>query len=86
LAKSGIRRIKFSVYGNPNQGQYDQLWKCFGDKSFLVKCFEKTVEIYYLDKKFPLAYERKKYKNERDRLTEERSRQREIIADRIVLS
>jgi hypothetical protein len=24
LAKSEIRRIKFSVYGNPNQGQYDQ--------------------------------------------------------------
>jgi hypothetical protein len=63
-----------------------KLWKCFGDKSFLVKCFEKTVEIYCFDQKFPLAYECKKYKNERDRLAEERSRQREIIAERIALS
>jgi hypothetical protein len=83
---SEITSINLAVDGQPDdmEGYRNEgLWKCFGDETFLVKCYKNGIEIYCFDKDFASPVEYHLYRKERDQRAEKRSEGRMRYADQV---
>jgi hypothetical protein len=87
LAPSEIREVNDAVYDTSVQKErfrYSELKKCFGDETFLVRCYERGIEVYCFDKNHPLANECTSYRRERDRRAKERRKLRKEAAKKLL--
>ena len=91
-ATSDFEKINWDIRGRDEahrlrDDEYgDAVCICFGDETFLVKCYQKVVEFYCFDKDLPSPGECPLYRQERERRVTARSEWRQHRAKTIAQS